>query len=70
MWRLAVVLCLLWPSAVFAGQTRGQLQVGIVITGKSSGSTIKPKAVVGAKNDAAVASPARASRTRGGSPRR
>jgi hypothetical protein len=32
MWRLAFILCLL-PSCVLAGVTRGQLQVGLVITG-------------------------------------
>jgi hypothetical protein len=58
MWRLAVVLSLLWPSAVFGGQTRGQMQVGMIITGKSGSATIKPKAATGAKNNAAVPSPA------------
>jgi hypothetical protein len=67
MWRLAVVLSLLWPSAVFGGQTRGQMQVGMIITGKSSSSTIKPKAVAGAKNGAAAASPAEAAKARSGS---
>ena len=31
MWRLAFMLCLL-PSCVLAGVSRGQLQVGLVIT--------------------------------------
>lgn len=65
MLRLAVVLCLLWPAAAFAGQARGQFQVGIIITGKGSASTIKPK--TGAKN-AAVASPAQTATARIGSP--
>jgi hypothetical protein len=67
MWRLAVVLSLLWPSAVFGGQTRGQMQVGMIITGKSGSTTIKPKAATGAKNSAAVASPAEPAKARSGS---
>ena len=57
MWRLAVVISLLTPSAVFAAEIRGQLQVGITITGKSGSSTISPKTVAGATNGAAVESP-------------
>jgi hypothetical protein len=43
------------------------MQVGMIITGKSSSSTIKPKAATGAKNGAAVASPAEAAKARSGS---
>jgi hypothetical protein len=33
MWRLAFILCLLPSSMVFAGEIRGQMQVGLTITG-------------------------------------
>jgi len=34
MLRLAVVVCLMIPSAAFAGENRRSFQVGITITGK------------------------------------
>ena len=69
MWRPAVVLCLLIPSAGFAGETTGQLQVGITITGKSGSSTISPNTVAGATNGATVKSPPEPTvRARPGSP--
>jgi hypothetical protein len=33
MWRLALVLCLLPACAALAAETRGQIQVGLIITG-------------------------------------
>jgi hypothetical protein len=39
MWRLAFVLCLLTSSMAFAGETRGQMQVGLTITGSVKAST-------------------------------
>jgi hypothetical protein len=39
MWRLAFVLCLLPSSMAFAGETRGQMQVGLTITGGVKAST-------------------------------
>ena len=68
MRRLAIVLCLLSPSAVFAGETRGQLQVGITITGKSGSSTISPKILAGATNGAAESPPQSTLRAGAGSP--
>jgi hypothetical protein len=41
MWRLAFVLWLL-PSCVLAGVSRGQLQVGLVITGIPKAVTTGP----------------------------
>jgi hypothetical protein len=48
MWRLAFVVCLLPSSVVFAGETRGQFQVGLTITGngKASTATYAPAAIV------------------------
>ncbi len=63
MWRLAIVLSLLWPSAAFAGQARAQFQVGMIITGKGSASTVKSKTVAGTKNGA-VASRAQTTKAR------
>jgi hypothetical protein len=40
MWRLAFILCLLPSSMVFAGETRGQMQVGLTITGPVKASTV------------------------------
>ncbi len=42
MWRLIFVICLLSPSIVFAGESRGLLQVGITITGNGNASTVRP----------------------------
>jgi len=42
MWKLAFVLCLLPSSIVFAGESRGQLQVGLIITGNSKASAVRP----------------------------
>ena len=40
MSRVAVIgLCLLWPTAVCAGQASAQFHVGIIITGKRASST-------------------------------
>jgi hypothetical protein len=44
MWRLAFVVCLLPSSIAFAGETRGQLQVGLTITGPAKASTVGPAA--------------------------
>jgi hypothetical protein len=33
MWRLALVVCLLPCGVALAGESRGQLQVGLTITG-------------------------------------
>jgi hypothetical protein len=41
MWRLACVLCLL-PSCVLAGVSRGQFQVGLVITGVPKAVATRP----------------------------
>jgi hypothetical protein len=39
MSRLVIlILCLLWPAAVSAGQANAQFNVGIVITGKRASS--------------------------------
>jgi hypothetical protein len=43
MWRLAFVVCLLPSSVAFAGETRGQLQVGLTITGNGTASTVATK---------------------------
>ena len=39
MLRIAVVLCLLSTSTAFAGVTSGQIQVGLIITGKRAATT-------------------------------
>jgi len=44
MWKLAFVLCLLPSSVAFAGETRGQLNVGLIITGPGNGSTVSAAA--------------------------
>jgi hypothetical protein len=43
MWRLVFVLCLLLSSTVFAAENRGQLQVGITITGPGNSSAASSK---------------------------
>jgi hypothetical protein len=48
MWRPVFVLYLLLSSATFAGESRGQLQVGITITGKGNASAVSPKTGPGA----------------------
>jgi hypothetical protein len=45
MWRLALVLCLLPSSIVVAGETRGQLQVGLTITGPGKAAPVRPGAI-------------------------
>ena len=59
MWRLVFVLCALTSSAVLAGESRGQLQVGITITGKGNPSAINPKPTAGpiAEPEASVPRP-------------
>jgi hypothetical protein len=42
MWRLAFVLCLLPAGVALAGESRGQLQVGLTITGIPKAVPIGP----------------------------
>ena len=47
MWRLFFVLCLLLSSAVLAADSRGQLRVGITITGTGNSSVDSLKTIAG-----------------------
>ena len=40
MWRLAFVVCVLPSCTVFAGESKGQLQVGFTITGSGKAATV------------------------------
>jgi hypothetical protein len=57
MWRLAFVLCLLPSSIVFAGETRGQLQVGLTITGSGKAVTVNPKSAALASSNLQISVP-------------
>jgi hypothetical protein len=59
MWRLAFILCLLPSSMVFAGETRGQMQVGLTITGTVKASAVSPAAVAARHTQASVPLPRR-----------
>lgn len=48
MWRLVFVLCLLLSSTILAADSRGQLQVGITITGAGNSSAANSKPAAGA----------------------
>ena len=57
MLKLVFVLCLLLSSTVFAGESRGQLQVGITITGTGNSSVVSPKPAAGAEPEVSVRLP-------------
>ena len=57
MWKLVFVLCPLLSSTVFAGENRGQLQVGITITGPGNSSAASPKPAAGAIAEPEVSVP-------------
>lgn len=48
MWRLAFVLCLLPASVAPTGETRGQLQVGLTITGIPKAAPMGPASAAAA----------------------
>jgi len=65
MSRVAVIgLCLLWPTAVCAGQASAQFHVGIIITGKRASSAPSPGGVPAAAGAAPRSSPRAADPTR------
>ena len=57
MWRSVFVLCLLLSSTTFAGESRGQMQVGITITGKSNSPALSANTAAGAIGETAVSIP-------------
>ena len=57
MWRLVLVLCLLLSSVTVAGESRGQMQVGITITGKSKSPALSANIAAGAIGKTAVSIP-------------
>jgi hypothetical protein len=69
--RFAVIgLCLLWPTAVCAGQASAQFHVGIIITGKRASSTpslggIPAAAGAPARSSSRAADPTRAKQCAG-----
>jgi hypothetical protein len=57
MWRLAFVVCVLPSCAVFAGESKGQLQVGFTITGSSKASMVAPASAAIAPRNIQVSVP-------------
>jgi hypothetical protein len=60
-WGILVVACVIWPSAVCAGQATSQFAVGITITGKRASTTTPPNA---ATEPVPTANPAAAAKSK------
>jgi len=57
MWKLTFLFFLLLCSTAFAAEGRGQFQVGIIITGTSSTSTVGHKTGAGSVAKSAAPAP-------------
>jgi hypothetical protein len=57
MWRLVLVCYLLISVAVFAGESRQSMKVGITITGKGNSSAVSAKTDAGANAGTVVSVP-------------